>query len=64
VRWPPACEDVNPEAEDRPLLEDITKLSSEDRITTCGLKCPINPITNPNSVYSHVTIYWRRIRVV
>jgi hypothetical protein len=31
VRWPPACEDVSPEAEERPLLEDVTKHSSEDR---------------------------------
>jgi hypothetical protein len=30
-RWPPACEDVGPEAEERPLLEDVTKQSSEDR---------------------------------
>jgi hypothetical protein len=29
--WPPACEDVRPEAEDRPLLKDVTKQSSEDR---------------------------------
>jgi hypothetical protein len=25
VRWPPACEDVRPESEERPLLEAITK---------------------------------------
>jgi hypothetical protein len=31
VRWPPACEDVNPGAEERPLLEDFTKQRSEDR---------------------------------
>jgi hypothetical protein len=31
VRWPPACEDVSPEAEDRPLLEEVTKQCSEDR---------------------------------
>jgi hypothetical protein len=31
VRWPPSCEDVSPEAEERPLLEDVTKQSSEDR---------------------------------
>jgi hypothetical protein len=30
VRWPPACEDVSPEAEERLLLEDITKQRSED----------------------------------
>jgi hypothetical protein len=26
-----ACEDVSPEAEERSLLEDVTKQSSEDR---------------------------------
>jgi hypothetical protein len=31
VRWPPACEDLRREAEDRRLLEDVTKQSSEDR---------------------------------
>jgi hypothetical protein len=31
VRWPPACEDVNPGAKERPLLEDVTKQRSEDR---------------------------------
>jgi hypothetical protein len=31
VRWPPACEDVSPGAEERPLLEDVTKQRSEDR---------------------------------
>jgi hypothetical protein len=31
VRWPPACEDVSPRTENRPLLEDITKQRSEDR---------------------------------
>jgi hypothetical protein len=31
VRWPPACEDVSPGAEDRPFLEDVTKQSSEGR---------------------------------
>jgi hypothetical protein len=30
VKWPPACEDVSPEAEERPLLEDVTKQSSEE----------------------------------
>jgi hypothetical protein len=25
VRWPPACEDVSSEADERPLLEDVTK---------------------------------------
>jgi hypothetical protein len=29
--WPPACEDVSPEAEERPLLEDATKQRSKDR---------------------------------
>jgi hypothetical protein len=31
VRWPPACEDVSPGADDRPLLEAVTKQCSEDR---------------------------------
>jgi hypothetical protein len=31
VRWPPACEDVNPAAEERPLLEDVAQQRSEDR---------------------------------
>jgi hypothetical protein len=29
VRWPPSCEDMRLEAEGHPLLEDITKQSSE-----------------------------------
>jgi hypothetical protein len=33
VRWSPACEDVCAEAEERLLLEDVTKQSSEDRDT-------------------------------
>jgi hypothetical protein len=31
VRWPPACEDVSPGAQERPLLEDVTQQRSEDR---------------------------------
>jgi hypothetical protein len=31
VRWPPACEDMSPEAEESPLLEAATKQRSEDR---------------------------------
>jgi hypothetical protein len=31
VRRSPACEDVNPGAEDRALLDDVTKHRSEDR---------------------------------
>jgi hypothetical protein len=31
VRWPPDCEGVNPGAEERTLLEDVTKQLSEDR---------------------------------
>jgi hypothetical protein len=31
VRWPSVCENVSPEEEERPLLEDITKQRSEDR---------------------------------
>jgi hypothetical protein len=30
VRWPPACEDMSPGAEERPTLEDVAKQSSED----------------------------------
>jgi hypothetical protein len=31
VRWPLACENVSPGAEERQLLEDVTKKRSEDR---------------------------------
>jgi hypothetical protein len=31
VRWPSGCEDVSPGAEERPLLEAVTKERSEDR---------------------------------
>jgi hypothetical protein len=30
VKWPPACEDVSPEGEERPLLRDVTNQSSEE----------------------------------
>jgi hypothetical protein len=30
VRWPPACEDMSQEAEERPLLEDVIKQRTED----------------------------------
>jgi hypothetical protein len=30
VRWPPVCENVSAEAEERPLLEDVTKQRRED----------------------------------
>jgi dihydrodipicolinate synthase/N-acetylneuraminate lyase len=30
LRWPPACEDMRLEAEERPLLEDFTKQSIGD----------------------------------
>jgi hypothetical protein len=33
VRWPPACEDVSQEAEERQLLEDVTRQSSEDLLS-------------------------------
>jgi hypothetical protein len=67
VRWPPSCEDVNPETKERPLLEAATKQRSEDcdreHKSVCdsdlfshGLyKCPIKPITNPNHAYSPST---------
>jgi hypothetical protein len=29
VKWPPTCEDVSPEAEERPLLENVKKHGSE-----------------------------------
>jgi hypothetical protein len=63
VREPPACEDVSPGAEELPLLEDVTKQRNEARSLehwSFCLKyshelyeCTINPITNPNPVYSH-----------
>jgi hypothetical protein len=31
VRWPPACDDASPVAEERLLLEDVTKQRCEDR---------------------------------
>jgi hypothetical protein len=31
VKRPPPCEDVNPEAQERPPLKDVTQQSSEDR---------------------------------
>jgi hypothetical protein len=68
VRWPPACEDVIPVAEERSLLEDVTKQSSQyrdwelvfvqERFMKCShelYECPIYPITNPNYVYRHLT---------
>jgi hypothetical protein len=30
VRWQSACESVSPDVEDRPLLEDVNKQSSEE----------------------------------
>jgi hypothetical protein len=60
--------DVRPRAEERPLLEDVTKQRSEDLdrehqplrdsdlsivATSFVLKCSINPITNLNPVYRH-----------
>jgi hypothetical protein len=30
VRWPPACEDVNPETEDRSLLDSVVKAVTEN----------------------------------
>jgi hypothetical protein len=45
VRRPPACENVSPGTEERPLLEDVTKQLSEDR--DCGLRviviCDVQP---------------------
>jgi hypothetical protein len=35
VRWPPACEDVSPGAEDRRLLADVSKQRSEDSDCLC-----------------------------
>jgi hypothetical protein len=31
VRWPTACENVSPGAEERPLFGDVTAQRSEDR---------------------------------
>jgi hypothetical protein len=31
VTWPPVCKVMSPEAEERPLLEDVTKQRSVDR---------------------------------
>jgi hypothetical protein len=31
MSWSPACEDVSPEVEECPLLEDVTKERSENR---------------------------------
>jgi hypothetical protein len=60
MRWPPACEDVSPGAEEYPLLKDVTEQRSEDRdwehqtltdsglliaVMNCELNCPVNPIT-------------------
>jgi hypothetical protein len=70
VRWLPACEDVSPVAEERPLLEAATKqrlvktvtentslcvivICEVCVVTSCVLKYQMNPITNPNPVYSH-----------
>jgi hypothetical protein len=69
VRWPPACEDVRPEAEERPPLEAATKqrdwghysVCDSDLwsvVTSCVSKCPVNRITNPNPVYSY-SITWQ-----
>jgi hypothetical protein len=35
VRWPPACEDVNSEAEERPLLEAVTKQRESESEPVC-----------------------------
>jgi hypothetical protein len=74
VRWPPACEDVNreqtivhsrktfPSGAVKTVIENTTVYDSDlqNVVTNCVLKCSINPITNPNPVYSrtyHVIIY-------
>jgi hypothetical protein len=66
VRWPSACEDVSLGAQERPLLEDVTKQSSEDcdwsvydsdlysAVTGYVFKSTINPIINSNPVYRHL----------
>jgi hypothetical protein len=77
VRWTPASEDVNTEAEESTALEAVTRLQPVNVQQTEELmhsvvnyrvgelaialqlfvatfcKCLINPITHPNSVYSH-----------
>jgi hypothetical protein len=32
VRWSPPCEDVSPEGEERPPLEDVSEQRNEDRV--------------------------------
>jgi hypothetical protein len=51
VRWSPACQEVSPEAEERPLLEAVTK--------QCDWE---NPVINPKPVYCH-SITWQYCRL-
>jgi hypothetical protein len=72
-------EPLDTEAENATSLEAAIKQLSEDRdcehrsmcdsdwqsiVTNCVLKCPINPITNPNHVYSHVTVCTISIQIL
>jgi hypothetical protein len=45
VRWPPQCEDLSPEAEKRPPLEDINKQKSEhggrENCSLCIVICKV-----------------------
>jgi hypothetical protein len=66
VRWSPPCTDVNPEADERPPLEDITSQRSEDRdwetslcvIVICEVYARVVWVSNKSSyqsklVYGH-----------
>jgi hypothetical protein len=37
VRWPPACKDVSPGAEELPLFEDVTKPLEKTATENTGL---------------------------
>jgi hypothetical protein len=38
VKWPPACEDVRPGAEERPLFEDVTENTGLCVIVICKVQ--------------------------
>jgi hypothetical protein len=68
LRWSPACQDVSPEAEERPPLEATwlrTLICVWWWFVRCShelCKCPINPIINPKPVYSHSIAWQYKIR--
>jgi hypothetical protein len=50
ARWLLACEDVSPEAEKHPMLEDITTSAAKTITENISmLQCPMNMIT-PSTV--------------